>query len=319
MSDIHPSPRSIAIAAHPGMPEAIAESRQVVAFLAAHEVKTLEGSLYDDALRRRMQQGEFEMLVVIGGDGTMLRAGRLCAPLKVPILGINLGRLGFLMEVHRAEWRERLPLLLQGKYWLEKRMMLRAEHWHGDQQLGTWDVVNEAVVSRGEIVRPVHLTASVDGINLTTYVADGLIASTPTGSTGYALAVGGPILPPELRNILIIPVAPHLSVDRAVVLAEGSSVGITVHTQHQAVLSIDGQAPMAMVDGDVVRISAGEHTLFFVHFQDPGYFYRNLTSHMNQNPSTREPRADREASPWDREASPGDNEGHHPGAGGTNR
>ena len=131
--------------------------------------------------------------------------------------------------------------------------------------------------------------------------------------------MGGPILPPELRNILIIPVAPHLSVDRAVVLAEGSSVGITVHTQHEAVLSIDGQAPMAMVDGDVVRISAGEHTLFFVHFQDPGYFYRNLTSHMNQNPSTREPRADREASPWDREASPGEDEGYHPGAEGANR
>jgi len=319
MSEPLSPPRSIAIASHPGMPEAIAESRQVAAFLAEHGVKTIEGSLYDDALRRRMLHREFEMLIVVGGDGTMLRAGRLCAPLGVPILGINMGRLGFLMEVRRAEWRTRLPLLLRGEYWLEKRMMLRAEHWHGDQQLGIWEVVNEAVVSRGEIVRPVQLTASVDGIFLTTYVADGLIASTPTGSTGYALAVGGPILPPELRNILIIPVAPHLSVDRAVVLAEGSSVSITVYTQHQAVLSIDGQAPMAVVDGDVVRVSAGEHTLYFVHFQDPGYFYRNLTSHMNQNPSTRESRADREASPWDHEASPGDNEGHHHGAEGATR
>ncbi len=268
------------------MPEAIAESRLIGAFLAEHGVRTHESSLYDDVLRRRLQQRGFDLLIVVGGDGTMLRAARLCAPVDVPILGINLGRLGFLMEVRRDEWRERLPLLLKGEYWLENRMMVHAEHWHGDHQLGGWDVVNEAVVSRGEIVRPVHLTACVDDSFLTTYVADGLIAATPTGSTGYALAVGGPILPPQLRNILIIPVAPHLSVDRAVVLAEGSSVSITVHTKHQAVLSIDGQAPIPMADGDVVRISAGEHTLHFVHFQDPGYFYRNLTSHMNQNPSS---------------------------------
>jgi hypothetical protein len=179
-----------------------------------------------------------------------------------------------------------LPQLLEGRYWLEKRMMLHAELRHADRVVGGWDVVNEAVISRGGIVRPVQLTTSVDDTFLTTYVADGLIASTPTGSTGYALAAGGPILPPGLRNILIIPVAPHLSVDRGVVLAEGSSVTITVHTTHQAVLSIDGQPPLPMADGDCVHIAAGDHTLSFVHFQDPGYFYRNLTSHMNQNPSS---------------------------------
>ncbi|MDD5369371.1 MAG: NAD(+)/NADH kinase [Anaerolineaceae bacterium] len=289
MPEKNPIPHNIAIVTHPGMPEAIAEARQVTAFLSAQGANTLDGSLYDEKLRNRLMRHEFDMLIAVGGDGTMLRAGRLCAPLGVPVLGINLGRLGFLMEVHRNEWRERLPLLMEGRYWLEKRMMLRAEHCRGEQLLGAWEVVNEAVVSRGEIVRPVHVTAYVDGSFLTTYVADGLIASTPTGSTGYALAVGGPILPPQLRNILIIPVAPHLSVDRAVVLAEGSSVGIIVHTTHQAVLSVDGQAPLTMLDGDRVTISAGEHTLYFVHFQDPGYFYRNLTAHMDQNPSTHDP------------------------------
>lgn len=279
-------PDNVAIAAHPGMPEAISEARVVASFLADRGISTQDGSLYDEDLRSRLLDKQFDMLIVVGGDGTMLRAGRLCAPMGVPILGINLGRLGFLMEVHREEWRERLPLLLEGRYWLEKRMMLRAEHYRGDQLLGAWEVVNEAVVSRGEIVRPVHLTTCIDGSFLTTYVADGLIASTPTGSTGYALAVGGPILPPQLRNMLIIPVAPHLSVDRGVVLAEGSAVSITVHTQHQAVLSVDGQAPLTMQDGDRVHVAAGEHTLSFVHFEDPGYFYRNLTSHMNQNPST---------------------------------
>ncbi len=165
-------------------------------------------------------------------------------------------------------------------------MMLNAEQWRDGERLGTWEVLNEVVIGRGQFVRPVHLTAQVDGRYLTTYVADALIASTPTGSTAYALAAGGPILPPELRNILLVAVAPHLSLDRAIVLAEGSSVSITVQNSHQAVISVDGQVPIEMADGDRVTAHASEHTVQFVRFQDPGYFYRNLTVHMNQNPST---------------------------------
>jgi len=147
-------------------------------------------------------------------------------------------------------------------------------------------VLNEIVVSRGHIVRPVHLVTYVDQRYLTTYVADGLIASTATGSTAYALAAGGPILPPELRNILLVPVAPHLSIDRAIILSEGSSVSIMVSTDHQAVLSPDGQVPIGLADGDRVEAYASDHTIRFLRFQDPGYFYRNLTPHMSQNPST---------------------------------
>jgi NAD+ kinase len=175
--------------------------------------------------------------------------------------------------------------VLLGDFWLEKRMMLCAEQWRGDLKLGDWDVLNEVVVTRGQVVRPVQLTTSIDGRFLTTYVADGLIAATATGSTGYALAAGGPILPPELRNILLVPVAPHLSIDRAIVLAEGSSVNITVKTEHEAVMSIDGQTPIPLLDGDRVEARASDHTVKFIRFQDPGYFYRNLTPHMSQNPS----------------------------------
>jgi NAD+ kinase len=131
----------------------------------------------------------------------------------------------------------------------------------------------------------VHLLASVDGLYLTTYVADGLIAATATGSTAYALAAGGPILPPTLRNILLVAVAPHLSVDRTIVLSEGSSVSITIQTDHHAVLSPDGQIPVELQDGDQVDAYASEHTAQFLRFQDPGYFYRNLTLHMSQHPS----------------------------------
>ena len=255
-------------------------------YLSQAGIFSLSAQLYDEDLSRRVKAGEFDMLVALGGDGTMLRAGHLCGPVNLPILGVNLGHFGFLMEIRQNQWKEIMPRLLQGDYWLEKRMMLCAEQWRADERLGRWEVLNEVVVSRGQMVRPVHLTAYVDGRLLTTYVADALIAATASGSTAYALAVGGPILPPELRNILLVAVAPHMSLDRAIVLAEGSTVTISVHTDHQAVLSPDGQIPINLTEGDRVDVRASEHTVKFIRFQDPGYFYRNLTPHMSQNPST---------------------------------
>lgn len=216
----------------------------------------------------------------------MLRAGHLCAPYRVPILGINLGKFGFLTEIRMDEWREMLPKLFDGDFWIENRMMLLCEHKRAGKLLGSWDVLNEVWVGRGENIRAVHLHTRVDGRYLTSYVADGLIAATPTGSTAYALAAGGPILPPELRNILLVAVAPHLSLDRAIVLAEGSSVNITIESDHQAVLSVDGQGPVHLESGDQVDVRASGHTCNFIRFQDPAYFYRNLTPHMSNNPIT---------------------------------
>jgi NAD+ kinase len=286
MSEKLPRFQHIAVAPHPHIPEAVEETENVVSFLRENGLRATAGMLYDEHLRQDLIGGVFDLLIALGGDGTMLRAGHLCGPCDIPILGINMGRFGFLMEIKQNQWREAVLRLVQGDFWLEKRMMLSAEQIRAGEILGAWDVVNEAVVSRGAIVRPVQMDASVDGRFLATYVADGLIASTPTGSTAYALAAGGPILPPELRTILLVPIAPHLSIDRAIVLAEGSSVSIVVHTSHQAVLSIDGQPPVELLDEDSVDVRASDHTLKFVRFQDPGYFYRNLTPHMSQNPST---------------------------------
>lgn len=255
-------------------------------FLEELGMRAVCGTIQDETIRSQIEKGAVDLLIALGGDGTMLRVGHLCAPVSIPILGINMGRFGFLTGINRNEWRKNLLRMKAGDYWVEQRMMLRVEQWRAERLLGAWDVLNEAVVTRSQIVRPVHLTACVDGRLLTTYVADGLIAATATGSTAYALAAGGPILPPELRNILLVPVAPHLSLDRAIVLAEGSSVSITVNTDHQAALSNDGQTPIELENSDRVDVNASEHTVQFLRFQDPGYFYRNLTPHMNQNPST---------------------------------
>jgi NAD+ kinase len=286
MAEPTPEIRSALIMAHPQLPEATQEAAEIAAFLNTLGIPTAHGLLYDTELRQRLKAGEFDLLIALGGDGTVLRAGHLCAPLNVPILAINLGRFGFLTEIRQGQWRELLPRLRSGDYRLEHRMMLHAEQWRAGELLGTWEVLNEIVVSRGHIVRPVHLVTSVDQRYLTTYVADALIAATATGSTAYALAAGGPILPPELRNILLVAVAPHLSIDRAIILHEGSTVSIVVNTDHQAVLSPDGQVPIGLADGDRVETYASEHTIRFLRFQDPGYFYRNLTPHMSQHPST---------------------------------
>jgi NAD+ kinase len=275
-------PKRPVVTAYPKMPEAFSEGEAIAAYLKERGLDTPCGSLYDEDLRRRVKKGEFDMLIAVGGDGSVLRAGHLCAPSKVPILGVNLGRLGFLIQVDRREWHEYFEKLFNGEAWIEDRMMLHADHMRAGENLGSWNALNEVVVGRGQNLRPVRLTASVDGRQLTSYVADGLIASTATGSTAYALAAGGPILPPELRNILLVPIAPHLSVDRAVVLAEGSSVTITVKGEN-AVISVDGQPPTPLMEDDMVNVRAADVTAQFVRFGDPGYFYRNLTAHMNEN------------------------------------
>ncbi len=281
MTSVAPLSR-IVVVGHPKLAESLSDAAQFAASLAEKGIESSHGSLYDEKLRKRVYAGEFDLLVAVGGDGTMLRAGHLCAPNNIPILGINKGRLGFLFQIDEGGWEKMLDQLLAGDYWVEHRMMLRAEHIRAGERLGSWQALNDVVVGRGPNMRPIHVTASVDGQYLTKFVCDGLIAATASGSTAYALACGGPILPPELRNILLIPIAPHLSFDRAIVLSEGVTVSMTILSEN-GILSVDGQTPIGMDEHDLVNVHAGENTVKFIRFGDPGYFYRNLTEHMNQN------------------------------------
>lgn len=281
-------PKNIGIYTLPGLAEAEAVAGQMMEFVQAAGVQSfLCTSRTDECLRRQMDEGQVDLMVALGGDGTMLRAGRMCAPHGVPVLGINLGHFGFLTEIEREGWRDLFPMMLEGKYRLEDRMLLRAVQRRAGRSLAEWLVLNEVVVCRGQFVRPIRVRASVDGYLVAAYVADGLIAATPTGSTAYALAVGGPIMPPELRNILLIPVAAHLTMDRAIILSQGTSVELTAYTDHEAVMSVDGRAPIPLLDGDRVLVSASDRVVRFVRFEDPGYFYRKITAYMEQNPSAR--------------------------------
>lgn len=264
---------------------------QVATSLQEHKIKAVYGRTRDKAMQQRVLKKEFDLVIALGGDGTVLRVGHLCAPLGIPVLAINQGHFGFLIEVEPEEWRALLPRLLAGDYWFEERMLIYVELWRKGKKSGEWEALNEAMVGRGKLARPVHLAASLDGRALTTYVADGLIVATATGSTAYALAVGGPILPPTLRNILLVPVAAHLSMDRAIVLDEGVSIRVEVVRGEEAVLSVDGQQSSDMEIGDWVELRASDHSLRFLRFQEPGYFYQRLLSIMDNNPSTKRGRA----------------------------
>lgn len=223
---------------------------------------------------------DVDLLVTLGGDGSILEAARMTGPYDVLLLGINLGRVGFLTEAETGEWEEVLSRALTGDCWIEERMMLSVTSWRGREKLGEAQALNDAFIGRRSRGRAVHLRADVDGGELATYVADGVIIATPTGSTAYALAAGGPILPPELRNILMVPVAPHLSMERPIVLAEGVTVRITVVGRRPAILMVDGQPQVALENRDVVSVEASPHVARFARVREQTYFYKTLVKRL---------------------------------------
>jgi NAD+ kinase len=277
-------PERILILYNPLVEHSASLAGEIFAFLAGQPQVVAARATIVDAEQDDCVAGQ-DLAIVLGGDGSMLRTGSIAARQAVPLLGINLGRLGFLGEVQPSDWLEALRRVLAGNCWLEERMMLHVEHRRAGQLLGSYEALNEAVVGRGALARPVRLKTMIDGGELTTYVADGLIVSTPTGSTAYALAVGGPILPPELKNILLIAIAPHLSIDRAIVLPQGATVEVVVRTDHNAILSTDGAHQVPLEDGDVVGARISDYMTCFARVRPRHYFYTSLMQRMQQNPS----------------------------------
>jgi NAD+ kinase len=270
--------KRIGLLHHPKLPATQPLAEEMARQAQAHGLGTWIGSTWDVSTVTG-EIADLDLLVTLGGDGSILRAARLACGESVPVLGVNLGRLGFLTELEPERWVDALPRLLKGDYWLEERMMLYAEYHRGEECQG-YEALNDVVVSRGSLARIVRLETHIDGSYLSTYAADGLIVATATGSTAYAFAVGGPILPPQLKNILLIPIAPHLSMDRAIVLSQGAVVKMQVRTDHQAILTVDGQFEYELRDGDWVTVQASRHVSRFVRLQDRTYFYRTLMERL---------------------------------------
>ncbi len=263
---------------HPKLPATQPQADQMAREAKALGLAVWIGSAWDEAAVAG-EIDHLDLLVTLGGDGSILRAARMACRQDVPVLGVKMGRLGFLAELEPDGWATALPRLRDDDYWLEERMMLYAEYHRGDN-CRQYEALNDVVISRGSLARIVRLETYIDGSFLTTYAADGLIISTATGSTAYALAAGGPILPPELQNLVIIPIAAHLSMNRAIVLGRGDTVEVEVHTDHQAILTVDGQFEYALQDGDWVTVQASPYISRFVRLQDRTYFYRTLMDRL---------------------------------------
>lgn len=259
-------------------------AHEVQAYLVEHGNWQVDVFVAED-LKEDLPDLDCDLLIAMGGDGTMLRVGRLAAHIERPVLGISLGRLGFLYEVPASDWQSALARVLDGDYWRERRQLLTVVHWREGQKLATYNALNEFVVARGGEVRPIRIETRINGGLLFHYVADGLIVATPTGSTAYALAVGGPILPPESQHMLLMPIAPHLSPDRAIVFSAGAEIEVIIHTEHSAVYSIDGQVSHPVLSNDRFRVVTSPAPAYFIRFQDPTYFYQLLRSRMVINPA----------------------------------
>ncbi|MCE7946105.1 MAG: NAD(+)/NADH kinase [Chloroflexi bacterium CFX4] len=278
----------VGILGHPLRPATGEVCSAVASSLTARGVAAWCSPAWDAESIHRLV-AESDLVIAIGGDGSMLRAARVCSEHNVPVFGINAGYLGFLTEASLADWDNLLSDLLSGQYWIEERMMIRAEAWHADALIASGDALNDVVIGRGAVAKSVLLDAFIDGDWTTQYNADGLIIATPTGSTAYALAVGGPILPPTLKNILVVPVAPHLTLDRPIVLAEGATIEVIIaeRTATDVTLTLDGESLCSLVPSDSIIVYASEHVSRFVRLRERNYFYRSLLDRMEPRLSPR--------------------------------
>lgn len=263
---------------HPRKPESLPLAQSIARWLQQRGHSTWQASNWDTAEVHR-RTAVSHLLIVLGGDGSILRAARCAVPYDTPLLGVNLGRVGFLSEARPDNWETILQQFLDEAFWLEQRLMLKGAVSRNGTQLDNYMALNEFVIS-GTRARVVHLELTVDQDHITTYTADGLIAATPTGSTAYSMAAGGPLLPPALRNFLLLPVAPYLSLDRALVLHEEARATVRVNSDHEAYLMADGQEAILLQNHDEVLITKHEHVAQFVRMGHSSYFYRRLLQRL---------------------------------------
>ncbi|MBN1402227.1 MAG: NAD(+)/NADH kinase [Anaerolineae bacterium] len=271
--------KTVGILYHPGRPESQDLGRRVGEILDEAGIQIWRGSAGDD---ERLQQAaaDLDLLVTLGGDGTIVRAIRQVARFDVPILGVNLGRLGFLAEVEPDRLEPAIAKVLAGDCIIEERMMLRSELWRGEELLLESQAINDIVVARGMASRMVHISVEVDGRHVMTPAADGVIVSTPTGSTAYCLAAGGPIVAPDVPGLTITPIAAHLGIAHALVIPATRSLCLRLVKGQGAMVTVDGQIDVPLEVGDRVLNTESACKAKFVRFGGDGYFYETVLSRL---------------------------------------
>lgn len=260
-------PKSAGIVSKPDKPELASVVSELLGWLGSHHYQVVidrETSAYVSGLnavdREQFSARTLSFVIVLGGDGTLLSASRAVAKSGVPVLGVNLGSLGFLTDVRLEDLYPTLEEIDAGKCYWEARSMVHCEVLRKGSLVARYEALNDIVVGKGTISRLNHCDVFIDGAFVSSYQADSLIVSTPTGSTAYSLAAGGPILMPSVGALIVNPVSPHSFTHRSLVVPDTSKVDLVVRTgQEEAYLSVDGQVGMPMYDGDRVQCCKSEH------------------------------------------------------------
>jgi NAD+ kinase len=225
---------------------------------------------------------ETDLIVTIGGDGTILRGVHVAAPQGIPVLGVNMGRVGFMSEVDADDALDGLEWYLNGEAHIEERSMLRAEVTGED---GPFDALNDIIIARGEVLRVIEIETRIDGELLSVYRGDGVVVSTPTGSTGYALALGGPVLDPMSDHMFLKPIAAHMSQAGGVVVKAQSTFELKLMSEHPAVFSADGFLNCKLRDGQTARVVVSPYRARFLRRHPPSYFWASLSRKLGMRQS----------------------------------
>jgi NAD+ kinase len=257
--------------------------RVLTGFLERHRVKILlDESIADmvagapgTVVNRPLLAMKCDLAIVVGGDGTLLNTARSLAEPGVAVLGVNLGRLGFLVDVSPEDMAQQLEKIFAGEFTEEERTLLHATVTRNGGQVDESAALNDVTIHKKDIARMIELDTWIDGHFLNTNRSDGLIIATPTGSTAYALSGGGPILHPSLDALTLVPICPHTLSNRPIVLHDGSTIQIVIHEGAlPAQISCDGQVNVTLEPGDRVTVRKHDHTLRLIH--PPGYDYYEI-------------------------------------------
>ena len=269
MESLSPSsPKKVAaIISRPARPEVARTVPELLTWLQAHGYQVIvdpETAKYsngqEEVPRSQMSSRSLDLVVVLGGDGTLLSAVRGTAAIDVPLLGVNLGSLGFLTDVPLSSLFSMLDAIVRGRAAVEHRSLIQCDLLRGDQILGSYTVFNDAVVNKTALARLNHYDLFVDKVFVSSYRADGMIVATPTGSTAYSLSAGGPVLMPTVNAFVITPVSPHSLTHRPLVVPDSVVIELLLRSDEEvAYLSLDGQPGLDLRDGDRVRCRRSEH------------------------------------------------------------
>ena len=274
--------KTIGIIYNAGIPEALDLSSAIVNELALAQDSWIAPAENFDQLRERVP--ETDLVITAGGDGTILRAVKVTAPFGIPMVGINMGRLGFMTELRVDDALEQLPLYLEGACRVDEHNMVQARLVKGSngtsEVLGPFPALNDVVVGRGAISRVVTIRTNIDGADVASLRADGIILATATGSTGYSLAVGGPIIDPLSEALVLKPIAAHVGLSAALVLSPTAKIKLYLEGAQKAILSVDGFVDLPLEPGDWIEIEQSPLKTRFLRANPTNHFYATITRRL---------------------------------------